>query len=147
MQSRERRVEVGRGGGMLIHQFLLAIGRKLREFQSRLGIGKIAFALVNNRQIRRRIDLRHLLPRFHLRIKIGVELEDVPGNLAAHLDVDHRIKRSRGRHDLGDISAGHGRGLVLHGVGMRVFEVPPSAAGNAEKDQNRNQRFHRTFAF
>ncbi len=118
VQGRQSRVKVGLGGGMLSYQFLLAIGGQLREFQCRLGVREIAVALMHNRRIRRRIDLRDNLPGLHLGVKIGVELEDVAGNLAAHLDVDHRIKRSRGGHDLGDISAGDGSSLILHGVGV-----------------------------
>ena len=114
------------GCGMLGDQFLLAIRGQLRQFQSRLGIREIAFALVNDRRIRRRIDLRDNLPGLDLGIKIRVELKDIAGNLAAHLDVDHGIERSGGRHDLGDVSTSDGSGLILDRIGMRVFEVPPT---------------------
>ena len=120
-------IEIGLRRGVLVDQLLFALGRQLRQFQRRPGIGQVALALVHVGQVDRRVDLGHDLVGFDLRIPVREELLDIPGNLAAHGHVEHWVQGAGGSHDLRDIALGHRRRDVLHLFAVRAFVVhqPP----------------------
>src|SRR5262249_45642364 len=76
----------------------------------------------------RRVQLRHHLVGFDQRIEIGVELQNIAGDLAADLDVDPGVQLAAGGHRLDQIAPGCRRGLVLRRFGMIPREIPNSAA-------------------
>jgi hypothetical protein len=133
MQRRHYLVEI-RLGGVLLRDERLSAGRiQLRQVQGGAGIRELSFRLIHVRLEDHGINLRDHVPRFHNRIKVGEKLLDVPRDLAAHLDVLHRIQRSRRGHGLRDRAAGHGHRLkILSGA------APALAKGEPDKKERDN---------
>jgi hypothetical protein len=77
---------------LLGHQRLSAGRIQLRQLERSLRIRQLAFRLIDVGLENDRIDLGDHLPRFHDRIKIREELLDIPRDLAANLDILHRIQ-------------------------------------------------------
>ena len=92
MKICQRLVQIRLRGGFPGKQLLRAHCVQFGQLQCSLRAGKIAFGLSDRGLKKGRINLRHDLAGFHLRIKIREQLRDVPRDLAAYLYVDHGIE-------------------------------------------------------
>ena len=142
MQRGDGGVEVGLGRGVLGHEFLFSGGGELRQFERGPGVGELAFHLVDDRPVGRRIELRDDLPGFHRRIKVGEKFLNDARNLATHGDVNHRIERAAGGDDLRHRAAGHGGRLILRGVSVPAVQPPPATARGGGEEKKDDPFFH-----
>src|SRR5207244_65982 len=92
MKICQRLVQVRLRGGFPGKQLLRALCVYPCELERSLRAGQIALGLSDRGLKKSRINLRHDLAGFHLRIKIREQLRDVPRDLAAYLHVDHGIE-------------------------------------------------------
>jgi len=88
-----------------------------------------------------RVQLRDDLIGFYECVVIGKELLDITGDLAADLDVDYRVERPAGSHDLGQVPTGDLGSLVLRRVVVVGFEIPEHAAEYASEQDDDYEPF------
>ena len=144
MKIRHGLIEVRLGGILLGKEILRAFRVYLRKLQRGLCVGQIAFGLSDRCLKERRIDLRDHLAGFHLRIKIGKQLCDIPRDLAAHLHVHDGIERARRGHCLCNRAARDSCGLIICsrrrcGIG-RTTEATMSSSD--DEGDPREKTFH-----
>ena len=138
MKSSDCLVDIRLRGIFVGEELLCARRADLREFESRLRAGHIALSLSDRRLKQDRIYLSDDIAGFHLGIKIDKELLNVPRNLAAHLHVNDRVKRTRGGDGLGDRPAGDNHSLEsLPGAAPALAQEQP---GENHHDDSNHER-------
>src|SRR5215216_6124207 len=100
---------------------------------------------MKDRLIRGRVKLSHNLVSFHWRIKIGKELLNIAGDLAAHSNVNHRIQCACGGDHLRDGSTGDGNCGKLNCVAIRARIPLPDTESHCCQEDDRNPTLHGIF--
>ena len=118
------------------------MGVDLGEFEPRLCVGEIRLGLHHVRFECGRLNLREDLAIGHFGIKVHKQFLDRAGNLAAHLDVDHRRQIAVGRHGLNDFAACEDRALEIQLHILRAFDVSDGANGDDRENHHDQQPFH-----
>ena len=95
-------------------------GINLGQFQGCLSIRHVTLGLSHRSLKEHWVDLGDDLACLHLGIKIGEKLLDITRDLAAYLDIDHRIERAGRGHKLRDRPARHIRGQISRDAALRA---------------------------
>jgi len=118
-------------GARPFHQRLLVQDRSLGRFK--IGLGLIDPGLEDLR-----VDARDQLVFLDLRVEVGEELLDLPGNLGAHLDSDDGIQGT-GRRDRGCERPLFHRGEPVLGRGAPPLGLEPGCRRRQNRDHEENK--------
>ncbi len=110
-----------------------ARGLRLLQFEVGPGVGQIPFGLMHVGLEEGRVQLRDDLVGLDQGIEVGEELDDVAGNLAPDLHIEHRDSTvPLAVTSLDHIAAGDGRSLILRRLGVILLEIHHPADHSAE---------------
>ncbi len=143
--------EIGLRGEVLVLEGLRAgvglVGgerARLRGDHACLGLEVVGLGLLDRRLEQLRVDLGDQLALLHLRVEVGHELLDAPGDLGADLDGDERREGSARRDLAHDVALGDRGRLVGHRRGL-VSRVPPPERNASADDQQEQGKPDQTF--